>query len=213
MSLSRRALLLTGLAAALIPAAALAQGSPDDLTADDKALIDKAAAYLEGLGELKGRFEQTDSRGGVTRGDLYLSRPGRARFAYDPPYGLLMISDGRTVWVSDPRLKTVNHYPLKSTPLSLFLSEHVRLDHGVRVTRVDRFSDGFALTARDGRHQVQGQIMLTFASDPMRLREWTLTDGQGRTTRIRLVNLKPASGLDPALFVGAGKVTGPDQAP
>ena len=178
----------------------LAQPSPDDLSDQDKALVAKAAAYLEGLGELKGRFEQTDARGGFSHGDLYLSRPGRARFAYDPPDGRLMISDGRTVWVSDPRLKTLNHYPLRSTPLALFLSQHVRLDRGVAVTNVDRYSDGFALTAVDSNHRAQGQIVLVFADSPIRLREWSLTDSQGRTTRIRLTGLKSTSGLDPDLF-------------
>jgi outer membrane lipoprotein-sorting protein len=202
---TRRALMLDGIVLGLMAAApALAQPSPDDLTDDDKALVAKAAAYLEGLGELKGRFEQTDARGGVAHGDLYLSRPGRARFAYDAPDNRLMISDGHTVWVSDPRLKTLNHYPLRATPLALFLSEHVRLDHGVVVTQVDRFSDGFALTARDGRHQAQGQIVLVFGSDPMRLREWSLTDAQGRTVRVRLTGLKPTPGLDPALFSARG---------
>ena len=127
-------------------------------------------------------------------------RPGRARFAYDAPDARVMVSDGHTVWVSDPRLKTLNHYPLRSTPLALFLSEHVRLDHGVVVTNVDHFSDGFALTAVDGRHRSQGQITLVFAADPIRLREWSLTDSQGRTTRIRLTGLHATSGLDPALF-------------
>ncbi len=198
---TRRLVLLGALAVGLAAAVpVLAQPSPDDLTDDDKALVAKAAAYLEGLGELKGRFEQTDARGGVIRGDLYLSRPGRARFAYDAPDSRIMVSDGKTVWLWDPRLKTVNHRPLKSTPLALFLSEHVRLDQGVVVTQVDRFSDGFALTARDGRHQAQGQIVMVFGSDPMRLREWSLTDGQGRTTRVRLTGLRPTSGLDPALF-------------
>jgi outer membrane lipoprotein-sorting protein len=187
---------------AALPASA--QPSPDQLSDDDQALVAKAAAYLEGMGELKGRFEQTDARGGVARGDLFLSRPGRARFAYDAPDSRLMISDGHTVWVADPRLKTLNHYPLRSTPLALFLSEHVRLDKGVEVTDVDHFSDGFALTAVDAHHRGQGQIVLVFASDPVRLREWSLTDSQGRTTRIRLTGLKSTSGLSPALFAPPG---------
>ncbi len=198
---TRRAILAgTWALGALAAMPTLAQPSPDDLSDDDKGLVSKAATYLEGLGELKGRFEQTDARGGTARGDLYLSRPGRARFAYDAPDSRLMISDGHTVWVSDPRLKTLNHYPLRSTPLALFLSEHVRLDRGVVVTNVDRFSDGFALTAVDGRHRGQGQVVLVFANDPIRLREWSLTDSQGRTVRIRLTGLRSTSGLDPALF-------------
>jgi outer membrane lipoprotein-sorting protein len=196
---SRRALLVGGLAGIVVAAAAARADTP--LSTDDKALVDKAAAYLQGLSEMKGRFEQTDYRGGVTRGDLYLKRPGRARFAYDPPYGLLVVSDGASVMVSDPRLKTQTRYPLGLTPLSILLAKQVRLDRGVLVTRVDRFTDGFAITARDAHHRGQGQITLTFGDNPTALREWKTTDAQGRVTDIRLTAFEPASGLDPNLFV------------
>ena len=126
--------------------------------------------------------------------------PGRARFAYDPPYGLLVVCDGYSVVVSDPRLKTLTRYPLGLTPLSILLAKHIRLDRGVVVTRVDRFADGFALTARDAHHRSQGEITLTFGDAPIALRAWKTTDAQGRITDIRLTAFEPASGLDPDLF-------------
>ena len=171
------------------------------MSADDKALVDKAAAYLEGLNEDKGRFVQTDPRGAISHGELYLKRPGRARFAYDPPSSQLVVSDGFNVSIVDPRLKTFDRYPLGATPLSLFLARDVRLDRGVLVTHVAHFGDGFSLTARDARHPNAGEVTLTFASAPMRLREWSMTDAQNQTTRIKITALEPTSGLDPALFV------------
>ena len=68
--LTRRALAL-GLAA--LPLPALAQRAPiAPLSAADRALVDRAAAYLQGLTEAKGRFVQTDARGSTTQGTLYL---------------------------------------------------------------------------------------------------------------------------------------------
>jgi len=192
---------LVALAAAVSVAVASLAAAPTPLPPEDKALVDQATDYLQNLGEVKGRFVQTDPRGSISRGELYLKRPGRARFAYDPPSGLLVVSDGATVSVFDPRLRTFNHYPLKYTPLSLFLARQIRLDRGVVVTHVTHFSNGFGLTARDGRHQAQGQITLTFATDPMRLSDWTMTDARGQTTHVQIVNLEPASGSDPALFI------------
>lgn len=204
--LTRRAGTLTAVAALLLAGVRADAGVPPPaatpLSAEDKALVDQAAAYLQGLGEMKGRFEQTGPRGEVVRGALYLNRPGRARFAYDPPSNLLVVSNGRTVFVADPRLKTVSRYPLSATPLSLFLARQVRLDSGVAVSRVQRFSDGYALTLTDAQRHVRGEITLVFASGPMRLRAWSLTDGQGQTTRVKLTGLESAAGLDPALFTG-----------
>ncbi|WP_309646147.1 outer-membrane lipoprotein carrier protein LolA [Phenylobacterium sp.] len=197
--LTRRALAI-GLAA--LPLPALAQrAAVAPLSAADKALVDRASAYLQGLKEAKGRFVQTDARGLTTRGALYLKRPGKARFAYDPPSGLLVVSDGGKVAIADSRLKTFEAYPLMATPLSLFLARQVRLDQGVVITRVARFADGFAITARDGKKQAEGQITLTFTDAPLRLSGWTVTDAQGGSTRIQLTELTPASGLAPSLFV------------
>jgi outer membrane lipoprotein-sorting protein len=196
MKPTRRSLTLA-LAAAALAGPALAQTA---LPAADQALVARATAYLEGLTEAKARFVQTDARGLTTQGTVYLKRPGKARFAYDPPSGLLVVSDGSTVSVADSRLKTFDKYPLGATPLSLFLAKTIRLDKGVQVTGVSRAADGFTITARDGRKQTAGQISLVFGEGPLRLEGWSVTDAQGRTTRVQLQGLAPAPGLDAALF-------------
>lgn len=194
MFATRRAALL-GMAAvfaAPLPAAAL--------TASDQALVNKAVAYLQSMKSVKGRFVQTDARGVTTQGSIYLQRPGKARFAYDPPSGMTVVSDGARVSVADKRLKTFNQYPLSQTPLALLLAREVRLDKGVQITKVEKLADGFRLTARDARKQTRGQIALTFADNPTRLVSWVVTDAQGGATRVRLTNLQPAN--NPAsLFV------------
>ena len=187
---------LTALAAAAIctPAAAA------PLTAADQALVAKAQAYLQGLTQVKGRFAQTDPRGSTSSGDLFIRRPGKARFAYDAPKNMIIVSDGSRVSVYDPRLKTFDTYPLSQTPLSLFLSKEIKLDKGVEVTEVTRFPNGFAITAKDGRRQTRGWITLTFADAPVRLTEWTVTDAQGSRTRVKLGTLAPVASLEEGLF-------------
>lgn len=197
MTLTRRTL---GLALASAPLAGAAWAQPS-LPAADRALVDRAVAYLEGLAEAKGRFRQVDARGRATTGALYMKRPGKARFAYDAPSGLLVVSDGGVVSVQDARLKTFDQYPLSATPLSLFLARTIRLDRGVTISRVSRMADGFAITARDGRKETAGSITLTFREAPLALAGWTVTDAQGRPTRVQLLTLERTSGLDRSLFV------------
>jgi outer membrane lipoprotein-sorting protein len=201
MTTRRRLLALAAATAALIAPAAFAAPPAAPLSAEDQALVDKAVAYLQGLDEAHGRFTQTDARGATSQGELYLKRPGKARFAYDPPSGLLVVSDGGAVAIVDNRLKTFNSYPLAATPLSLFLAKTIRLDRGVQVTRVARMSDGFAITARDGGKQTAGQITLSFKDNPMTLAGWTVLDAQGRSTQVTISGLERASGLPSALFV------------
>jgi outer membrane lipoprotein-sorting protein len=173
------------------------------LSPDDKALVDKAAAYLQGLDEDKGRFTQTDPHGVVSQGELYLKRPGKIRFEYDPPSSLRVVSDGKRVTVEDPRLKTVNSYPLNATPLSVFLADHIRLDKGVVVDQVIRTSYGFEIVAHQGKLR-DGTLAMVFSTSPMRLMEWTVQDAQGGRTRVQVSDFGPTHGLADSLFRAGG---------
>jgi outer membrane lipoprotein-sorting protein len=188
---------LAGLSLASLPAAATAA----PLGAEERRLAASAAAWLEGLAEARGGFVQTDPRGRTSRGEVFLRRPGRARFAYDPPSSLLVVADGAHVSVADPRLKTFERYPLAATPLSLFLARRIRLDGDARVTEVRRTRGGFEITAQDVRRPKDGRIVLAFSETPFSLAGWTVTDAQGRSTRVDLEDFRPVTGLPASLFV------------
>jgi len=192
MAVPRRRVLAL-LAFAMAPLIIAAAPPPAPLSAEDDALVAKAVAYLDALTCDKGRFEQVDARGALTTGTFFLQRPGRARFDYDPPSGLVIASNGFKVTVVDHRLKTIQGYPLALTPLGLFLAKNIRLDRGVVVTAVDRSVAGFSITARDRGHPNQGSIDLTFTNDPIRLAGWTVTDSRGQSVQIRLAALTPAT--------------------
>jgi len=189
-----------GLATALGGQALAAQQAAATLSAEDQALVDRATAYIQTLGSAKGRFVQTDARGTQTQGSIWLQRPGKARFAYDGPAGLLVVSNGNNVNIFDSRLKTFESYPLSRTPLALLLAREVRLDRGVTITGVRKLADGFTITAQDAKRQTLGRISLDFGADAA-LMGWTVTDVKGGETRVRLVDFEKTSGLDPKLFV------------
>ncbi len=200
---SRRAFLAASAAfAAFAPLAAHAQTATVALSAHDLALVDKATKYLQGLGEVEGRFEQTSPRGAIQQGDIFLKRPGKARFQYDPPSGLTVVSDGRNVSVWDARLRTFDRTPLGATPLAILLARQIRLDQDVVVFRVGSYDDGFYLSVRSasGQAQTEGYITMVFGDNPMSLRGWTLVDGQGQATKVKISSLAPTP-VKPELFV------------
>jgi outer membrane lipoprotein-sorting protein len=203
--LSRRAFTAASLstaAALALPAAALAQSGTVALSTADLALVGKATKYLQNLEEVEGRFEQTNPRGAIQAGDIFLKRPGKARFQYDPPSGVTVVSDGRNVSVWDSRLRTFDRTPLGATPLAILLARQVRLDQDVEVFRVGRYEDGFYLSARSahGEARTEGYITLVFSDNPTALRGWTLVDGQGQATKIKITSLSPTP-IRPEMFV------------
>jgi outer membrane lipoprotein-sorting protein len=187
---------LAGIGGLGVSLPALAQ----DLSAEDRAALARVQAYLQSLTAVQGTFVETT--GAARReGRFYIQRPGKMRFEYTTPAGLLVVSDGSNVKRYDPRLNTFRQVPLGQTPLSTFLSREVRLDQGVRIDRVTRLDNGaVAVIARDRRRPNDGRVTLAFAGDPMRLHEWTIVDAQGTQTRTRLTTLRPASNLPPSLF-------------
>ena len=200
MTLTRRTLTLSPVAALALGAVAPALAAPA-LGADDQALVNMATAYLQSLDEARGRFTQTDARGQTVQGTFFLKRPGKARFEYDAPSGMVVVSDGAAVTVADGRLQTFTRYPLSTTPLSLFLAKTIRLDRGVTIIGVEKQATSFTIVARDGGRRTPGQLALTFTTSPIQLLSWAATDAQARTTRVRLTGFERTSGLDKALFV------------
>ncbi|MCA3698530.1 MAG: outer membrane lipoprotein carrier protein LolA [Brevundimonas sp.] len=209
MTLSRRDLGF-GLAAVAALAGALPASAQSSLSEADRAALNQAQSYLQGLTSAQGTFVETGAGGQRREGRFYLQRPGRMRFEYTTPAGLLVVADGSNVKRWDPRLEVFRQVPLSQTPLSTFLAREVRLDQGVTIERVTRMQSGaFAITARDARRPRDGQVILAFAGNPLRLQEWTITDAQGARTRTQLTTLQPAPGLAASLF----RLTDPTRRP
>jgi outer membrane lipoprotein-sorting protein len=208
MTLSRRDLGF-GLAA-IAAVTALPAAAQSALSAEDRATLAQAQAYLQALTSAQGNFVETGAGGQRRQGRFYLQRPGKMRFEYTDPAGLLVVSDGDNVKRYDPRLNVFRQVPLGATPLSTFLARNVRLDQGVRIDRVTRMQSGaFAITARDQRRPNEGSVILAFAGNPLRLQEWTITDAQGGRTRTQLTTLSPAPNLASSLF----RLTDPTRRP
>jgi len=204
---------VAGLVATLLCATpVLAQGGKNNFdiyltqpnfNAADKARIAKATAYLQNLSGAEGRFEQIDDRGRRVQGKWFLQRPGKIRFEYDPPSSLLVVSNGRQVNTWDPRLQAFNSYPLSETPLSLFLDKTIRFDQGVIITEIASNAAGFTLKARSRNKSVDGSVKLQFdqtGDGPVSLKQWTITDAQGKATSVHLLSLTDSHPA-PALFV------------
>ena len=198
MTVSRRAFSLGTAAVAAL--AALPAAAQNRLSAEDREAVQRAQAYLQGLSSAQGSFVETS--GAVRReGRFYLQRPGKMRFEYTNPAGLLVVSDGSNVKRWDPRLETFRQVPLGNTPLSTFLARDIRLDRGVVVTNVTRMQSGaFSITVRDRGRPSDGSVVLAFAGSPLRLHEWIIRDAQGVQTRTQLTSLRPAPGLAASLF-------------
>jgi hypothetical protein len=77
-----------------------------------------------------------------------------------------------------------------ATPLSFLLAKTIRLDKGVRVSRVARLADGFCDHRARREERDRRPDHRHFKDNPLTLVGWTVLDPQGRTTRVQLQGLQ-----------------------
>ena len=79
--------------------------------------------YLGDIRTLQARFSQTDYMGEIMTGDLFLKKPGKIRFSYDPPHHLQIVSKQQAVLIFDPKNSGNGPliYPLSYTPLGFLI--------------------------------------------------------------------------------------------
>lgn len=159
------------------------------------------SAYLNGLQTVEGQFTQINGDGTLATGRIYIKRPGRIRFEYDPPEEALVIAGGGQLAIFDPRSNTgPERYPLNQTPLNILLQRNVDLDNARMVTGHDYDGLTTTLTAQDPDHPEYGSIRLVFTNGPVELRQWIIADSGGSETTVILGDVTVGGTIRESLF-------------
>lgn len=172
-------------AVALAPLPAVAQAPSDDLAAVNRA--------IRAITTLKANFAQTAPNGEVQTGTLQLKQPGKLRFDYGKQVNLLIIADGRSLYMIDYDVAQVQRWPIRNSPLGALLDPTRDL---TRLGKLIETGDPrvVSIEVRDASHPEYGVLTLVFtrkASAPggLELYGWVAKDAQGNRTSIRLSNL------------------------
>ena len=184
-----------------IIAALAALALPLPLAAQEKIPLSAISDYLNALTTARGPFTQINPDGTISTGMLYIKRPGRMRFDYDPPDPALVMAGGGTVAIFDRKSnEPPQQFPLKRTPLAVILERDVDLARAGMITghRADEVST--TITARDPEAPEIGYIDLVFTPDPIELRKWIITDEAGSQTTVILGEMETGIRLKSALF-------------
>jgi len=166
----------------------------------EQAVISQAEAYLNAQTSLTANFLQVAADGSTRSGKAWLERPGKMRFAYDPPDSQLLVAGFGLLVYHDPDLDQTTNIPLGSTPLGILLAKHVVLTGDVTVTNVTLQPGEDDITLIRTGKAAEGSLTLVFGTDPLELRQWVVDDAQGRQTRVSLYDIAPAGPFPDSLF-------------
>lgn len=192
----RAAALLLG-ALLLLPAGRTAAGEDPQTTRlpeSDDELVAEVEQYLGGLDTLHARFRQVSSNGGRATGEVWVDRPGKLRFEYDPPNPILLVSNGRFLLHYDRRLEQTSYVPISRTPLWFLIRERIDLSEAedYALADVERNAERVVLhiVRDDAAPGEPGSVAVLFARDPLQLTAWRIVDQQGITTTVHLEDLE-----------------------
>ena len=167
-----------------------AQAATPLIGSEQTKAVERINAYFNSITNLQGGFEQVDATNKRSTGRFYVQRPGKIRFDYAPPSGLRIVADGSSLAIEDAELRTVEKYPIQSTPFRLLLSEAVDLGRDARIVGVESQEGTLAISLEDKSGDAAGSIRLLFDSGTeLQLKQWMITDAQGLTTQVTVTDV------------------------
>ena len=193
-------LILAAFVALAGPASAAVVARPAQLSQQDKADLARVEQYFESIHTMQSKFLQFSDNGGMAAGRVFLSRPGKMRFEYDPPNKLLLVANSGILAYYDLMLQQESNVPLSATPLAILLREKVSLMGDVTVTKFERDAGTIRVTLQETKDPSQGTLTLVFSDKPMQLKQWTVLDAQNITTKVTLIDPQFGAPLDSKLF-------------
>ncbi|HTR85278.1 MAG TPA: outer membrane lipoprotein carrier protein LolA [Reyranella sp.] len=197
-----RAFLAVLVAVFSITGFAWAQGAP----AGQLPEVTQAETYINSIRTAQARFVQNNPNGSIAQGTIYLSRPGKMRFVYDPPSQLKIVADGTQVTLWDPATRDFGQWPIGWTAATFLVRQPLRLSGDLTVTKVERVNGLLQYTIVQTRKPQEGTIIVRLSENPMELKGWSIIDGRGNKVDVALTHLQTGLQLADSLF----KYDGPD---
>ena len=167
----------------------------------EKLSLAEISAYLNAMQTAQAEFTQINDDGTISTGQMFIRRPGRVRFEYDPPEESLVMAGGGQVAVFDAKSnQPPERFPLTKTPLNLILARNINLDRAKMVVGHTADATTTSVIAQDPQHPEYGSIQLVFTGAPVELRQWVITDGADQKTTVVLGELKKGGRLNLSMF-------------
>ena len=156
----------------------------------EKISLNEISSYFNAMTTAEAQFSQITDTGETSTGRLFIRRPGRIRFEYDPPEATLVVVGGGQVAVFDPKSRDeLLRFPLRHSPLNLVLEREVDLTQRDMVVAHFEVESQTAVTLQDPENPDYGFIQLIFNDNPVQLHQWVVQDNSGGQTHIILDSL------------------------
>ena len=184
----------------VLPAVSASAANNLALSDTDRADLSRIETYLNDLGTMQSRFVQANPDGTHSEGTMYLQRPGKLRFEYDPPDPYLIITHGEWFIYVDKELDEATYLPVDKTPAYFIVKKDISFSGKLRVASFQNADRVFRIEVEQVDEPDSGRVMMVFTDAPLQLRKWQVIDSQGNLTDTTLINPIFDVPLNEALF-------------
>ena len=153
--------------------------------------------YLGDIKTLQARFSQTDYMGEIMTGDLFLKKPGKIRFSYDPPNYLQIVSKQQAILIFDPKNSGNGPliYPLSYTPLGFLIKNDLSSLIGENDQSFE-LNNLIFLKIRNPQYQ----LSIEFNKNPVSIIGWEFKNQMGERIKIRLKDIRKNNYISDEIF-------------
>jgi outer membrane lipoprotein-sorting protein len=193
---------IAGALSVSVPAAMLALPAAPVAAQSDP--LDQAVAALRGISTMRADFTQTDRKGQSLSGVLSLKRPGKIRFEYQKSANMLVVSNGKSLYLVDYDVNQVQRWPIGNSPLGALLDPNRDVKKYGKL--IPSGSDNVVtVEVKDSKHPEYGVITLIFvrnagAPGGLQLTNWVALDAQNGRTTVRLSNQRYGVSIPDSTF-------------
>lgn len=178
----------------------------------NKKVLTKAMGYLNEIKSLRAKFIQVAPDGEIASGTLYLERPGKMRWQYDPPVPVVMVSQGSILRYYDYELDQISDIPIRDSLAGFLAREHIDFfDEDIHVLKASKETGEHYIRVTYADNPDEGKIAFVFEQKPYHLRNLIIEDKQGKETNISLSNATYNLELDDELFEFMGGFNQPNR--
>ena len=153
--------------------------------------------YLADIRTLQAKFYQTNNMGGNMTGDLFLKKPGKIRFSYDPPLQLQIVSKQQAVLIFDPKNSGTGPltYPLSYTPLGFLIKNDLN-------SLISENGESFELAGLIFLkiRNPQYQLSIEFNKNPVSIVGWEFKNKMGEIIKITLKDIRKNKYISDEIF-------------
>ena len=171
------------------------------LNAQDHKILAEIAEYLNKTDSLTARFVQISDEGRYSEGKVWVQRPGRMRFEYEPPTQILIVANDGDMMYHDAELNQTSYIGIDETPLSFILKSEISFaDPSITITGFNRQPGIIQVELVQTETPEQGALIISFNDLPIELRKWEIIDSEGVHVNVALFNVKVGDSLEKSLF-------------